>query len=401
MFGEYETGLWVLQQELGEHHARYNEFLVYEQRLRENMAQSRIYGDNPTVKSERAQIIDGLNELARSAVGKTFNAVCANVRHAPPPTESLPATPPSTEEPAPPSVSGFVYRGPLAPDSPLFRGRSAELAQLQQLCQGEVQSYAIVYGGRQTGKTSLLLRLQASLPTTTHTCMVDFQSIPEANATAVYRHIAQQVAQCLACRMDGVEDGTSLIRFLCEVIGQPDVQRFVLMLEELGALPHATCHHLANVLRSMFTGRHTTYRPLARLLIVLAGSVELFDLAATEVSTLQNICEDIYLSDLDEAESVALVYDVLTSLAMPRQQAEQHGEAIYAAVQGHPYLTQRLGSVLQKAIHAGEQPTTEHLQQAIEHLLQSEKLLRHLRNGLKEQHLLEESGALLDGNVRF
>ena len=61
-------------------------------------------------------------------------------------------------------MSVFIYRGPLPPDSPMFRGRTTELTQLTRLCQREVEAYAIVYGGRQTGKTSLLLRLANNLP---------------------------------------------------------------------------------------------------------------------------------------------------------------------------------------------------------------------------------------------
>lgn len=60
-------------------------------------------------------------------------------------------------------MSAFIARGPLPPDSPLFRGRAAELARLSRLCQGELQAYATIYGGRQTGKTSLALRLLAQL----------------------------------------------------------------------------------------------------------------------------------------------------------------------------------------------------------------------------------------------
>jgi hypothetical protein len=50
----------------------------------------------------------------------------------------------------------------LGPESPLFRGRQAELARLLRFCNGEVTAYIALYGGRQNGKTSLLLRLEAA-----------------------------------------------------------------------------------------------------------------------------------------------------------------------------------------------------------------------------------------------
>ena len=62
-------------------------------------------------------------------------------------------------------MTAFVYHGPLDPDtdSALFQGREEELKKLTEMCLGTVRHYAIVYGGRQTGKTSLMLRLEKQL----------------------------------------------------------------------------------------------------------------------------------------------------------------------------------------------------------------------------------------------
>jgi hypothetical protein len=76
MFEAYENGLLTLQTKMGEHHPDYSEFLIYEQRLRENIAQSRKYGDTSNLQNDRAQIIQSLNELSRIAVGTTFNDLC-------------------------------------------------------------------------------------------------------------------------------------------------------------------------------------------------------------------------------------------------------------------------------------------------------------------------------------
>jgi len=298
----------------------------------------------------------------------------------------------------------FAYHGPLGPDDPLFRGRTAQLASLIQLCQGEVRAYAIIYGGRQTGKTSLLLRLADRLPEPIRTCRVDFQGVPRARTAQVYAHLARCVTRCLPHPVAApeVNDAPSLTEFLCQAVSQPEVGRLVLFLEELGALPQDSREDLAHLLRYIFTNRFDIpCRPLARLMVVLAGGIELYELAATQVSPLQNICEPIYLPDLSEAEAIGLVADGLTSLGMLRTEAEELGRVIYAHLGGHPYLTQRLGGLLEEGLAAGESPTPAHVDSAVERLLSGDLLLFHLRRALDEQHLLAAGKALLDGHLRF
>jgi hypothetical protein len=301
-------------------------------------------------------------------------------------------------------MGAFVYHGPLAPDSPLFRGRNAEVTQLIRLCHEEVQAYGIVYSGRQTGKTSLLLQVAARLPETILTCRVDFQGAPRATTTQAYTYLARRVARSLPDLpiVPDVGDASSLIEFLCEAINQLKIGRLVLLLEELGALPHDSREDLANVLRFMFTNRwDPPYRPLARLMVILAGGIELYELCATEVSTLHGICEAIYLEDLNEQESVELIADGLTTLELAREEAEELGQEIYTHVAGHPYLSQRLGGALEAELAAGEALTPAHVVRAAERLLGGDPLLHHLRRALTEQQLLGDSGALLDGNLRF
>jgi hypothetical protein len=298
----------------------------------------------------------------------------------------------------------FAYRGPLAPDSSLFRGREAELAWLIRMCQGEVQAYAIVYGGRQTGKTSLLLRLATRLREPVRTCRVDFQGMPGATAPQVYTYLANRVASDFPHLAEtiGTGDAPSLIDFLCRVVSEPEVGQLVLLLEELGALPQASREDLANVLRSIFTGRFdSSCRPLARLMVVLAGGIELHDLAATQVSTLHNICEAIYLPDLSDEEAVNLAADGLSELGVSWTEAEAIGKAIYANVEGHPYLTQRLGGALEASLGDGESLTPAHVDRAVEQVMIGDPLLHHLHRALVEQDLLDAGEELLDGKMRF
>lgn len=59
----YETGLRRLLDRLGRDHPRYGEVLTYKQRLEENIARSRRYGDTETRRAERAEILEQLNAI--------------------------------------------------------------------------------------------------------------------------------------------------------------------------------------------------------------------------------------------------------------------------------------------------------------------------------------------------
>ena len=309
-------------------------------------------------------------------------------------------------------MSVFIYRGPLSPDSPMFRGRTAELAQLTRLCQREVEAYAIVYGGRQTGKTSLLLRLATGLPAHVQTCRVDFQGLPGATTEQAYTYLAQRVAVCLPHLRAAPEipNAPALIEFLSQAAGHPETGQLVLLLEELGAIPRDSRQDLAHVLRSIFTNRFDpAYRSLTRLMVVLAGGIELYELAATQVSPLQNICEPIYLPDLSEEQAIGLAKDGLVELGLDPVTAKALAQAIYAHVGGHPYLVQRLGGALEADVANGRMgewangtETARNLvDDAVEQLLSGDPLLHHLRTALDGHHLLAASKDLLKGKLRF
>ena len=72
IFSQYEAGLNRLLTLLGRDHPHYTEVLVYQQRLLENLARARRYGDTETGRAERAEIVDRLNRLALETVGESF-----------------------------------------------------------------------------------------------------------------------------------------------------------------------------------------------------------------------------------------------------------------------------------------------------------------------------------------
>lgn len=75
-FSRYEAGLSKLQTSLGQSPTHYADFLVYQQRLRENLAQTRRYGDTENRRAERAETVDRLNALSIATAGVSFNKLC-------------------------------------------------------------------------------------------------------------------------------------------------------------------------------------------------------------------------------------------------------------------------------------------------------------------------------------
>jgi len=93
VYSSYEVGLRQLLDQMQQDHSRYREALSYQQRLVENIAKSRRYGDTDTRKAERSEIIDGLNEFALSVLGISFAQLCSPISSlvGPDPSESMQA----------------------------------------------------------------------------------------------------------------------------------------------------------------------------------------------------------------------------------------------------------------------------------------------------------------------
>jgi TIR domain len=72
---DVERGLDAMRQ-LAPSTAWEQDFLLYEARMRANLREERRYGATEQTRSERARIVDQLNELARANLHMTFNELC-------------------------------------------------------------------------------------------------------------------------------------------------------------------------------------------------------------------------------------------------------------------------------------------------------------------------------------
>jgi tetratricopeptide (TPR) repeat protein len=80
-YSHYEIGIRQLRMHIPPDHPRVTDLLVYQQRLTENISQSRLYGNSETRTAERAEVIHRLNELALALLGQTFNDICGPIIH--------------------------------------------------------------------------------------------------------------------------------------------------------------------------------------------------------------------------------------------------------------------------------------------------------------------------------
>lgn len=248
-------------------------------------------------------------------------------------------------------MTSFWYHGPLSPDSTLFRGRQRELSQVKRLCRGEVRSYLIIFSGRQTGKTSLLYRISHLLRPQHLVCQFDLRELIGAMPEQVYGHIATQLGQLVEVPHSSSSNlkSNQLSQFISQVVNQLRHDKLVLLFEGLDKLPQNTANALANLLRSWFDTRFLPGRQaFARVMVVVGGGIELYTLAAVEVSPLYNICKKLYLQNITESEAIRLISDVLTSQGVSADLATQLGKRVFDLANGHPYLTQLIGAAIEE-----------------------------------------------------
>lgn len=299
----------------------------------------------------------------------------------------------------------FWYHGALPSDSPMFAGREQELSRIARLCRGEVESYIIVLGARQSGKTSLLYRLEARLGDRAQVVPVNLQGLPGAGSAEVFHYIAQELVAELRGEdrptdylTENVRSAPALKQLLCDLSPR---RTTVVTIDEIGAVQPQAASDLANALRSFHQDRlRSRYETLRRYVFVLAGGIELYDLAASNVSTLYNISDHLYLSDLSRAESDELLSQGFGELGIEQPAAHSLCARIFHHARGHLYLTQRLGGLVEETLEAqGCVPTPDELEEMASNLAGGDANVVSLTNGLKEEGLWVEARRLARGET--
>ena len=124
-------------------------------------------------------------------------------------------------------MRSFVTHGPVPPESPAFVGRVAELKRMETWLH-HVTCVGVVMGARQTGKTSLLLKLRHALRDKYAFVFVDFQVIEGAPTEDCFSYIAEQMVERLRESMQDQlhlpKDDKTFLTFLREVSAECEAQ---------------------------------------------------------------------------------------------------------------------------------------------------------------------------------
>lgn len=290
----------------------------------------------------------------------------------------------------------FVTHGPVPPESRLFVGRAPELKRIETWLT-DANCVGAVLGARQTGKTSLLLRLRHAFRDKYAFAFVDLQAIEGAQVHECFNYIAAQMVEQLSETAGGIvlplpKDNTTFSIFLREFSRKAGVVRIVLILDEIGALSPETAIKLASTIRAIFTSRFIKPE-FARYIFLLAGATDMLELTTGRNSPLGNVTEKIYLGDLSLAETEQLLGEVLGHTLPPFPEINRQ---LHTWTSGHPYWTQLLAANLETQ----EQWSTDvMIRNIVDRLLRSEDTnLPYLIRSLKAENALWTLvESLLDG----
>ena len=290
----------------------------------------------------------------------------------------------------------FVTQGPVDPESNMFAGRAAELRQMETWLP-TTHCVGAVLGARQTGKTSLLLKLRHALGGKYAFVFVDFEAIAQAKLAECLSYISREMISQLAGRVAGLKrpvlkDQGDFLAFLERSARATHDVRIVLLLDEIGALLPDTAFKLSSAIRAVFTMRHVKPE-FARYVFVLAGATDMLELTKGRNSPLKNVADSLYLGDFSATETEQLVTKVLGDDLTPTLRKTL--ETLHDWTAGHPYWTQLLGQALGQAPTEGPEPA---IKVVVERLLHTEdRNLPHVFRALEaDGGLWDLVGALLD-----
>jgi hypothetical protein len=255
-----------------------------------------------------------------------------------------------------------------------------------------------VLGARQTGKTSLLLRLRHLWQDKYGFVFVNLQAIDGAHVQECFNYIAEQMVEQLSTVLNRANltlpgDNVTFAAFLRDFSKKARAVRIIIILDEIGALPPQSAMKLASTIRAVFTDR--ILKPeFARYMFLLAGAIDMLELATGRNSPLLNVTERIYLGDFSLSETEELLAQVFGQ-AHPGPLQELTSR-LHSWTNGHPYWTQLLAGTLE----GRPEPITEEAMRGIvQYLLQTEdQNLPHVIRALQtDSRLCDPVKSLLDG----
>jgi hypothetical protein len=215
-------------------------------------------------------------------------------------------------------------------------------------------SYVILCGPRQTGKTTLLYQVQSLLNDQGYgVAYLDLSGLDDLNKNSFYHLISNRIKNSLtkllgsnsdnAINPETVNDQTSFADYLKSLSSNtPQARKIILMLDEVGGVPEDVAETFFPTLRSFFQqGREPSddcylYQ---KIIVIFAGSLDLSQLIRGHNSPVANVCKKVTLTDFSK-EQIGQLVRKLNNFS--DEGIEITINSVYEWCYGHPYLTQSL-----------------------------------------------------------
>ncbi len=254
------------------------------------------------------------------------------------------------------SAQPIFKTGPLDPTvDRLICAPRPELDHAMRLIQAPtVERYLAIQGPRQTGKTTLLRQLRARLkPRGYGISFVNLAGAGEFTDAQFYPLVAGRILTDLRLAMtDSDPSKTNSVlpthaaefyRFLLQTAQRTDAPRLVILIDQLEIVPEKLAGIFWRTLCDVFSNRSKEEeRALEKYIFILSSEKGFGGLSGND---LPEIAERIYLSDLDLAGVRILTLNFgRIGITAPEMTAQW----IYDQTRGHPYLTQRLCSIIEQ-----------------------------------------------------
>jgi hypothetical protein len=303
----------------------------------------------------------------------------------------------------------FKVVGPLDPEKDHFVGRVQELTQMRKWVKS-AETYGLVLGASQMGKTSLLLKLQADLQSQYNCVYLDLQPFSDLDQSQVYQHLSEKIVEKLCNKLEKKEwphadYGLAFIRFLKQISENIEPSRIALLLDEMDALSPHSLGSLADTIRGIFHQK-LEERELRKFVFIYAAETDVLTHAKGRGSPLRNVTECVYLEDLSRSETIEVLEYGFAQEGI--QIEEAIADYIYGWTHGHPYLTQALGDMLFKMRQQNDfRLTKTSVDEAVERLhKKGDSNLHYVVNELQKTRseppaLLERVGDILESRVKI
>jgi len=294
----------------------------------------------------------------------------------------------------------YRFTGPLDPhkDDEVCIGREADLDRvISGIIKGD---YWVIYGPRQSGKTTFFRQIQDRLPDI-HYVNLDLVLSP-IDESPFYLWLTQFIVKQIPVKngKDMVKkSGTPLdfFHFLRELEPQPD-KRIVFFCDEIEY--HPLIGNFLNLWRRIYSERYN--QPEFTKYSLVIGS--LLDMTTLKIGSYPpfNIAKTLYLEDFSDPECRKLIEIPFKRLNITIEEAAREG--LISQIGGHPQLLQHACHILVEIALKTKRPLTENdIETAIGELLFTNSAIASLKRDIQVNKELRNlvQGILLGNREMF